>query len=205
MTQSALHVGQDCGSNQSRESIGDKVTAEKYSIPLGEFTTSVPLGLDQQSSRQERSLDKTEKETNEDHASEVLDDSSQGRDHAPGEHGATDVVGGSGDAVDDGVGGDLHKNVSHVQNAQTGGILGVVEVKIGLQTLQTSRGDVVSVEVVHDVNGDKQGASSIQLAKHRFFDNLSSLWVHVTDMVEAKRLCLSLDVSRLDVFHVEGL
>jgi hypothetical protein len=57
----------------------------------------------------------------------------------------------------------LHEDVSDVEDTQACSVLGIREVQIRLKTPQTSSGDVVSVEVVHDVDEDEQGASEREL------------------------------------------
>ena len=78
VTQHALHVGQDTGADERRESVGDEVTAEEDGVALGQLTTGVPLAENQERSGQESGFDETKQETDGNHATKALDQASQG-------------------------------------------------------------------------------------------------------------------------------
>lgn len=43
MSECALHVGEDTGSDKSREGVGDEVTGEENGVSEGELSAGVPL------------------------------------------------------------------------------------------------------------------------------------------------------------------
>lgn len=130
VAQNTLHVGQHTGGNKRGEGIGDQVTTEQDGVPGGQLLAGVPLGQDKKSTRQESSLDETQQETNGHHVAELLCVSGQSGNKTPEGHGAGNVERGSLNAVDEHVGGHLHQNVSNVEDAQTGGVLGIGEVQV---------------------------------------------------------------------------
>lgn len=79
--------------------------------------------------------------------------------------------------VDEYVGGHLHQDIADIENAQTGGILAVIHVQILLEPLETSRTDVVPIEVVHNVDENEDAAASIQLELHSLLNPRASLRV----------------------------
>lgn len=197
MAKGALHVGQDAGGDQGGEGVGDEVATEQDGVPGGQLAARVPLGQNQQRSRQEGSLDKAQQEPDDDHVLEVLGVSGQRGDETPQGHGNGNVQGRARDAVDDHVGGHLHENVSDVQDTQTGGELGVGEAEVLLQTLETGGGDIVAVEIVHDVDQHEDAASQIELPLQTLLGGGTTGRVHLRqdglldgDMLEVLRLHL---------------
>jgi hypothetical protein len=67
-------------------------------------------------------------------------------------------------------------------DTQASCILGIVDAKVFLQTTETSGGDVVSVQVVHNIDKDEERASRIQLSLQRLLRPFSTLRIHVGDM-----------------------
>ncbi len=65
---------------------------------------------------------------------------------------------------------------------ETCGILRVVQLEIVLEPLEAGRSDVVSVEIVHDVDQNEQGAAGVELALEALFDASAVLRVHVLDI-----------------------
>lgn len=187
VAQRALHVGQDARADEGREGVGDEVAAKEDGVARGELAARVPLGQDEQGAGKERGLDEAQKEAHNDHAGEILHDARQGGDEAPDEHDGAEVQRRPRDAVDEHVGGDLHEDVADVENAQTGLVLGVVEAEVRLQALEAGGGDVVAVEVVHDVDGDEEGAARVEFALEALLDADAVLGRHVRD-VEVGRL-----------------
>jgi hypothetical protein len=61
-------------------------------------------------------------------------------------------------------------DVSNVKNTQTSRILRIADIQILLDPAKTRSSDVVAVEVVHDVDQDKERASGVELALQRLLD-----------------------------------
>lgn len=171
MAQDTVHVGQHTRSDKRRESIGDQVTAEQNGVPGGQLPAGVPLGEDEQGTGQESGLDEAQQEADSHHVAKVASQSGAGRDQTPESHRNGDVDGRPLDAVDEHVRRHLHQNVSHIQNTQTSRVLCVGELEVLLQSLQTGRRDVVTIQIVHDVDEHEQTAPSIQLALEALLDN----------------------------------
>ena len=110
----SLHVGQDASADQSREGIGNEISAEQNSVPRSEFFSGVPFGQDEEGTRKESGLDESKAESDTDHTAVRSDDTTQGGDHTPEQHGAADVDRRARDTVDDHVRWHLHENVSHI-------------------------------------------------------------------------------------------
>lgn len=179
VAEGALHVGQDAGGDEGGEGVGDEVAAKEDGVAGGELAARVPLGQNEQGARQKGGLDEAEAEAHDDHAGEAADDARQGRDEAPDEHDAAQVQRGAGDAVHEHVRGDLHEDVADVEDAQARLVLGVGEAEVGLQALEAGGGDVVAVEVVHDVDGDEEGAAGVELALEAPLDGGAVLGGHM--------------------------
>jgi hypothetical protein len=82
------------------------------------------------------------------------------------------------DLVDEHVGGDLHKDVTNIEDTETCGILIIVQLKVILQALEASSRNVVSIEIVHDVNQNEESATSIELEFETLLDSSTSFGIH---------------------------
>lgn len=203
VTQNTIHVGQHTCGDKGGEGVGDEVTAEQDGVPGGELAAGVPLGENEKSAGQEGSLDEAQQETDSHHVSEVTCQSRAGRDQTPKSHRDGDVDRRPLDAVDEHVRGNLHQNVANIQNTETGRVLSIREIEVLLQTLQTSRRNVVAVKIVHDIDQHEQTAPSIQLTLEALLNDDSTsridvrhnipLFGHMLEIFDALLLNLNLD------------
>ena len=170
MSQDPLHVRQHASPDERRESVGDEVSAEEDRISRGQLPAGVPLGQDEQGTGQKRRLDEADEEPNQHHSRKVLCVARERRDQAPDEHHGGNVERRPRDPVHEHVRRDLHQDVPDVEDAQARCVLRVVDVEIVLETLEPRGRDVISVEVVHDVDDHEQTAAGVQLPLQPLLD-----------------------------------
>jgi hypothetical protein len=88
-------------------------------------------------------------------------------------------------------------DVSNVKNTQTSRILRIADIQILLDSPQTRSSDVVAVEVVHDVDQDKERASRVELALQRLLDLDPALGTQPSSKTTGDRLDEVLDALGL--------
>lgn len=168
MAQNALHVGENASSNKRGECIRDQVSTKENCVSRCQLSTGIPFRQNHESSGKESGLNKTEEETDDDQSRKVSGHTRQGRDETPNEHDDGDIKRGPLDPVDENVGWDLHQDIADIENAQTCRILAIIHIEIFLEPLETSSGDVIAVQIVHDVDENEETTASIELALQAF-------------------------------------
>jgi hypothetical protein len=72
----------------------------------------------------------------------------------------------------------LHKDVANIEDTETCGILVIVQLKVILQALEASSSNVISIEIVHNVNQNEESATSIKLEFETLLNSSTSFGVH---------------------------
>lgn len=76
-------------------------------------------------------------------------------------------------------------------NAQASSVLRIVDSEVLLKTAKSGGGDVVPVQVIHNVDEDEKRASGVQLPLQPLLDVFSSFGIHLA--------CLVVRLDRLQV------
>lgn len=156
-SQTAIQTPRDPRSDQTAERARDERAGREQRGAEPQLPPRIPTAEEVQTAGKIGSLDETQEEADTGDAGKVLRPRRRAADDAPGHHRGGKIDARFPHLVQVQIAGDLHQDVADEEDRHGGLVLIADEVEVRLEPAQPRRGDVVPVQVVHDVHEDDHG------------------------------------------------